>query len=145
MSMMAHKIRVVPFSTFRLNVYVTTPYNADFDGDEMNMHVPQSYQTREELKAITLVPTQIISPSNCKPIITIIQDSLIGAYLLTQDYVRLSKEKINNLMMFNDNYTGDLPEPFEIKNGIELWTGRQVFSLILPNISLKLKIKMTNQ
>lgn len=40
MSMMGHKIKILPFSTFRLNLSVTTPYNADFDGDEMNMHVP---------------------------------------------------------------------------------------------------------
>ena len=44
--MMAHKIVVMKANTFRLNVCVTSPYNADFDGDEMNMHVPQSYQTK---------------------------------------------------------------------------------------------------
>jgi len=43
MSMMCHKVRVLPYSTFRLNVQICTPYNADFDGDEMNMHGPQSY------------------------------------------------------------------------------------------------------
>ena len=46
MSMMGHRIRILPFSSFRLNLSVTTPYNADFDGDEMNMHVPQTYETR---------------------------------------------------------------------------------------------------
>ncbi len=40
MSLMGHRVKVLPFSTFRLNLSVTTPYNADFDGDEMNMHVP---------------------------------------------------------------------------------------------------------
>ena len=62
MNMMAHKIKVVPFNTFRLNVTVTSPYNADFDGDEMNMHVPRSIMTFEELKQIASVPTQIIAP-----------------------------------------------------------------------------------
>ena len=42
MSMMAHRVKVMKGNTFRLNVSVTPPYNADFDGDEMNMHVPQS-------------------------------------------------------------------------------------------------------
>ena len=42
MSMMAHRVRIMPGNTFRLNLSVCTPYNADFDGDEMNMHVPQS-------------------------------------------------------------------------------------------------------
>lgn len=43
MSMMGHRVRILPYNTFRLNLSVCTPYNADFDGDEMNMHVPQSY------------------------------------------------------------------------------------------------------
>ena len=60
MSMMAHSIVVMEGDTFRLNVCVTTPYNADFDGDEMNMHVPQSQQTRSELYNLAMVPTQII-------------------------------------------------------------------------------------
>ena len=41
MSMMGHRVKILPYSTFRLNLSVTTPYNADFDGDEMNMHVAQ--------------------------------------------------------------------------------------------------------
>ena len=49
MSMMGHRIKVLPWSTFRLNLSVTTPYNADFDGDEMNLHVPQSQLSRAEV------------------------------------------------------------------------------------------------
>ena len=55
-SIMGHKVKVLPFSTFRLNLSVTTPYNADFDGDEMNMFVPQSYETVAEVKEIMAVP-----------------------------------------------------------------------------------------
>ena len=54
MSMMGHKIKVMKGLTFRLNVYVCKPYNADFDGDEMNMHVPQHIETAYELEHITL-------------------------------------------------------------------------------------------
>jgi len=56
MSMMGHKIKILPYSSFRLNLSVTTPYNADFDGDEMNMHVPQSYETITEIKNLMHVP-----------------------------------------------------------------------------------------
>lgn len=56
MSLMGHRVKVLPFCTFRLNLSVTTPYNADFDGDEMNMHVPQSYETKAEVKEIMAVP-----------------------------------------------------------------------------------------
>ena len=62
LSMMAHKVRVMEYNTFRLNVSVTTPYNADFDGDEMNMHVPQSIQTQTELKCLVSMPLHVISP-----------------------------------------------------------------------------------
>jgi len=72
MSMMGHRIRILPYSTFRLNLSVTTPYNADFDGDEMNMHVPQSYETRSEIKNIMLVPNQIVSPQANKPVMGIV-------------------------------------------------------------------------
>ncbi len=62
MSIMGHRVKVLPFSTFRMNLSVTTPYNADFDGDEMNMHVPQSFESMAEIKEIMAVPKQILAP-----------------------------------------------------------------------------------
>ena len=56
-----HKVRILPYSTFRLNLSVTSPYNADFDGDEMNMHVPQTAEARAETKEIMMVPRNIVS------------------------------------------------------------------------------------
>ena len=67
MSMMGHRVKVMPYSTFRLNVCVTSPYNADFDGDEMNMHIPQSIQAAAELYYLCMVPRQIISPAKASP------------------------------------------------------------------------------
>ena len=61
MSMMGHRIKIMPYSTFRLNLFVTLPYNADFDGDEMNMHVPQSFETRAEVLELMMVPKCIVS------------------------------------------------------------------------------------
>ena len=77
MSMMGHRVKVMKGDTFRLNVSVTPPYNADFDGDEMNMHVPQS-QAMSELINIASVNYQIVSPKKNKPIITVVQDTLLG-------------------------------------------------------------------
>lgn len=62
MSIMGHRVKVLPFSTFRLNLSVVTPYNADFDGDEMNMHVPQNLETKAEVMKIMHVPKQIVTP-----------------------------------------------------------------------------------
>ena len=62
-----HRVRLLPYSTFRLNLSVTSPYNADFDGDEMNMHVPQTPETRAEVQEIMMVPRNIVSPQARSP------------------------------------------------------------------------------
>jgi len=87
MSMMGHRVKVMEGDTFRLNVSATTPYNADFDGDEMNMHVPQSIDSMAELINIAALSKQIISPRENKPIITVVQDTLLGLYKLTHSEV----------------------------------------------------------
>jgi DNA-directed RNA polymerase II subunit RPB1 len=136
MSMMTHKIVILPYSTFRLNVTVCQPYNADFDGDEMNMHVPQSLQTQTELEKISLVHQNLISPGNSKPSIEIVQDSLVGSYLLTIKDNLLNESQMYNYMMFDKKFNGKLPEPELKKNGINYWSGKQLFSLILPDINI---------
>ena len=136
MSMMTHKIVILPYSTFRLNVTVCQPYNADFDGDEMNMHIPQSLQTQTELEKISLVHENLISPGNSKPSIDIVQDTLVGSYLLTIKDNKLNENQIYNYMMFNKKFNGKLPEPELIENGIKYWSGKQLFSLILPDINI---------
>lgn len=62
----------------RLNLSVTSPYNADFDGDEMNMHVAQSQETRAEMRQIMMVPRNIVSPQANKPVIGIVQVSVLA-------------------------------------------------------------------
>ena len=111
MSMMAHKIRVMPYKTFRLNVNVTSPYNADFDGDEMNMHIPQSIQTRTELEMLALVSTQIVGPRENKPVIGLVQDSLIGINRFTKYNVHIPKDEVFDLLVWYNEFNGILPEP----------------------------------
>ncbi|MBS1889878.1 MAG: hypothetical protein JST59_01170 [Actinobacteria bacterium] len=83
MSMMGHRVRILPYNTFRLNLSVCAPYNADFDGDEMNMHVPQNYETLAEIKHIAHVPRQIVTPKNNQPVMGMVQDALLGIFLFT--------------------------------------------------------------
>ena len=104
MSIMGHRVKVLPYSTFRLNLSVTTPYNADFDGDEMNMHVPQSYETTAEIKEIMAVPRQIISPQSNKPVMGIVQDSLLGSMLITQRDTFIEREIAMQLCMWIPDY-----------------------------------------
>ena len=133
MSMMAHKVKVMPGKTFRLNVYVTPAYNADFDGDEMNTHIPQNIETSNELFELAAVPTQIISPATSTPIIQVKEDTLTAAYLMTLPHVRLTKREFSNLLMTNNHFTGIFPKAQD--NG--LWRGQDLFSLFLPDISFK--------
>ena len=97
-SMMCHRVRVLPYSTFRLNVSATKPYNADFDGDEMNMHVPQSIAAATELRIIATLLRQIVSPRTCQPIISVFQDTLTGAYRISQPDVAIPEHIAMNIL-----------------------------------------------
>lgn len=135
MSIMGHRIRVLPYSTFRLNLSVTSPYNADFDGDEMNLHVPQTHQTRAEVQELMLVPHCIVSPQGNKPVMGIVQDTLLGCMLFTQRDTFLERDLMMNMLMHVGDWDGIIPEP-AIYKPKPLWTGKQIFSLILPQVNL---------
>lgn len=136
MSIMAHYVKVLDHSTFRLNLAVCSPYNADFDGDEMNLHVPQSLTAVAEAENLMIVSKMIVSPQSNKPVMGIIQDSLLSSTKMTRRDVILNKEYVMNMIMIVDNWNGMLPKPAIIKrrNGKvkEYWTGKQMFSMILP-------------
>ena len=139
MSMMGHRVKVLPYNTFRLNVSVTAPYNADFDGDEMNAHIPQSYEASTELMEIAAVPNQIVSPRNGKPVIGIVQDTLVGSYRITRPSVDFNRREFMNLMMWNRRFEGRVPTATKNVDAIPRWTGQQVLSQLMPPINLKMK------
>ncbi|MBU4536151.1 MAG: DNA-directed RNA polymerase subunit A' [Euryarchaeota archaeon] len=124
MSMMAHEVRVLPYKTFRLNLCVCPPYNADFDGDEMNMHVFQTEESRAEAKTLMRVQEHILSPRFGGPIIGGIHDHISGAYLLTRESATFTEEQAFQILrkakMAIPDRTG------------ETWSGKQIFSLLLP-------------
>ncbi len=130
MSVMAHFVRVLPFRTFRLHPSVCPPYNADFDGDEMNLHVPQSEESRSEALMLMRVQDQILSPRYGGPIIGGIRDFITGAFMLTRDETLLTPAEFSNLALVGD-FDEDLPEP-EKKGVNPMYTGKQLFSLFLP-------------
>lgn len=131
MSMMCHLAKVMMVGdTFRLNVADTKPYNADFDGDEMNLHMPQDIESTVELAQLAAVPYQIISPANNAPIIGIFQDNLVGAYLFTRENVRFTKKEAMNLLM-----STDLIE-YDFHNSAHSVSSFEILSNIMPAISL---------
>ncbi|EMD59684.1 hypothetical protein GGP41_008538 [Bipolaris sorokiniana] len=130
-SMMGHRVKVMPYSTFRLNLSVTSPYNADFDGDEMNLHVPQSDETRAEIQNLCMVPKQIVSPQKNQPLMGIVQDTLLGVYKMTRRDNFIPIEQVMPIMMWVPDWDGILPEPAILKPR-PLWTGKQIVSMAFP-------------
>ena len=129
-SMMGHKMHVLNNDTtftFRVNVSVCKPYNADFDGDEMNVHIAQSIQARNELKRIANVKYQIIGAKNSNPIIGCVQDALSGCYLLTKLNTKIKGSDVINFLCNTSS---------ESKNEIDknkFYTGHEIFSHIIPD------------
>ena len=136
MSMQCHIARVMEIGdTFRLNVAVTKPYNADFDGDEMNLHMPQDIESDAELLNLAAVPFNIISPANNSPIIGIFQDSMLGSYLFTRKHINFNKETAMNLLMSVNNVDTNIFKNKQQVSNFDLLTQ------ILPPFSLKTKNK----
>ncbi|MBB6647006.1 DNA-directed RNA polymerase subunit A' [Halobellus ruber] len=132
MSIMAHEVVVMPYKTFRLNTVVCPPYNADFDGDEMNMHALQTEESRAEARVLMRVQEQMLSPRFGENIIGAIQDHVSGTYLLTNGNPEFTETQALDLLRATSIDT--LPEPAgENEAGDPYWTGRQLFSELLPD------------
>ncbi len=125
MSMMGHRVKILPGKTLRLNPAVCHPYNADFDGDEMNLHVPQTEEARAEAEILMLVQTQLISPRYGLSVVGCIHDGISGNYLLTK-YLELPRQEAITLL-----YSAGLTDFSRLSNKGML-TGREIFSLTLP-------------
>ncbi|MBI4181728.1 MAG: DNA-directed RNA polymerase subunit A' [Candidatus Aenigmarchaeota archaeon] len=123
-SIMAHRARIMPFQTFRMNPSVCFPYNADFDGDEMNLHVPQTEEARAEASLLMEVQNNIISPKFGGPVIGMTLDQTSGIYMLTGADVRFTKPEAAQLLA-SAGVDLDLPDKVE-------FTGKELFSLLLP-------------
>lgn len=114
-----------------MNLSCTSPYNADFDGDEMNLHVPQSLETRAEIENIHMTPRQIITPQANRPVMGIVQDTLTAVRMMTKRDCFLDRAEMMNLLMFLPSWNGMMPRPSILKPKM-LWSGKQLFSLIIP-------------
>ena len=133
MSMMAHEVRVLPYKTFRLNLCVCPPYNADFDGDEMNMHVFQTDESRAEAKNLMRVQEHILSPRFGGPIIGAIHDHISGGYLLTRDGSEFTEEQALQIIRKSHLYDNEYVDSKHLKRKNRNWTGKELFSLLLPD------------
>lgn len=135
LSILSHYAKIRPWRTFRLNECVCTPYNADFDGDEMNIHVPQSEEARAEAINLMGVKSNLLTPKSGEPIIAATQDFITGSYLISHKDSFFDRYAMTQLlsMMSDGSLQFDLPPP-TIMKPYYLWTGKQIFSLLIrPN------------
>jgi len=130
---------VMPYKTFRLNTVVCPPYNADFDGDEMNMHALQNEEARAEARVLMRVQEQILSPRFGGNIIGAIQDHISGTYLLTHTNPEFSEAQALDLL--RATRVDELPDPDGVDDdGAAYWTGQTLFSELLPeDLSLQFR------
>lgn len=135
LSILSHYAKVRPWRTFRLNECVCTPYNADFDGDEMNLHVPQTEEARAEAINLMGVKNNLVTPRSGEPIIAATQDFITGSFLISKKDQFFDRASFCEVlaMMSDGDLQFDLPPP-AIHKPVALWTGKQVFSLLIkPN------------
>ncbi|MBU1199750.1 MAG: DNA-directed RNA polymerase subunit A' [Nanoarchaeota archaeon] len=126
MSMMCHRVRVLPGLTLRLNPAVCAPYNADFDGDEMNLHIPQTEEARAEAEILMEVQTQLISPRYGLSIIGCNQDAITGNFILTK-YLNLTRENAIDLLVAVG------VEDFSKLPNKNVLSGKEIFSVLMPD------------
>ena len=133
MSMMAHEVRIMKGKTFRINLCVCPPYNADFDGDEMNLHVVQSEEARAEARILMRVQEHIRSPRFGGAVIGAIHDHITGMFLLTHGDANYDHDQTVRILSRID-FQGALPKPAWPKTADgPRWSGRQIFSVLLPD------------
>jgi DNA-directed RNA polymerase beta' subunit len=145
-SMMAFKIKILPVKTIMLNPAVTKPFNCDFDGDEMNIHVPQSIEAKTELIELSTPAHCLINTQAGKPNICIVQDSLTAAYILTNkaneplsksQYYRIisrvfdSNKRLENRPVFKNVIDYVLPQNLSVSfEDLKIEKGKIIFGVL---------------
>jgi len=104
----------------------------------MNLHLPQSIEAATELREICAVPLQIISPRESVPIVSVVQDTLVGANRFTRSTTLFTLKEAMNLLVHSKRWEGKMPEPVTTKPQ-PMWTGQQLLSALLPPVSLRME------
>ena len=138
MSMMAHRVRIMDSSTLRFNSAAAKPYNADFDGDEMNIHVPKGIRAQAEAKELLSITRNMVSPASNAMTLGIVQDGIVAAYLFTRPTTFLTRAQVQRLMSVikypveGKDITSITCTPSTPSGNKRLWSGSEVMSMLLP-------------
>lgn len=138
MSIMGHKAKIHNHKTLRFNECDCSSYNADFDGDEMNIHLPQTLEARVEALELMGIKNNICTARNGEPLISCTQDFLTGSYILTGKEVFFTRERFAQLCAYavsNGQYKINV-KPVIIYP-VELFTGKQIFEVIISHSTLE--------
>jgi len=133
-SMMGHYVKVMTdprFISIGLNLGVTEPYHADFDGDEMNITIPRSIQSKIELEELAAVNKLLVNAQTSKPVYGCKMDAVVGTYIITSnDKIKIPKHIVMNLI---SNLNSPIDKSYEFTHiNKDFYTGKEVFSLIIP-------------
>lgn len=142
-SMLGFKIKILPVKTIRFSLAMCNSFNSDFDGDEMNIHMPQSYQAKAELMEISSVKNNFTSTQGSKPIVNISQDHLLSGHLMTKENKKIDEDDFMNFATWDedvwplDEILDKLDHYRDVKNwlGLKNWepfSTFTLFSLCLP-------------
>lgn len=134
-NLMAHKAKIMNGYSFRLNLSVCTPYNADFDGDEMNLYMQQDERTKSETRLMS-VENNMITPQSNRPVMGLVQDSLSGSFYMSLRDSFFTKEKVMQMIGFLSSWNGILMKPCILKP-VPLWSGKQLLSILLYQFNLE--------
>ncbi len=108
------------------------------------MHVPQSVEAATELREIAAVPKQLISPRLSKPLVSVVQDTLVGVNRLTRPTEFFTRREFMNLLVHSKRWDGRIPPPAKT-DPVPLWSGKQVVSALLPSVYLAMGNKMWDE
>jgi DNA-directed RNA polymerase II subunit RPB1 len=112
----------------------TNPYPAD--GDEMNAHIPQTLQSAAEVSVLSAVPKLVLSSQSSKPVMGIVQDTLCGVAEMTRRDAFFAEGQAMQLIMQLHKYVRPTLPPPAVHKPCRLWTGKQLFSLLLPDVDV---------
>ncbi|EQB61162.1 dna-directed rna polymerase i subunit [Vairimorpha apis BRL 01] len=145
-SIMGHKVRVLQGEkTLRMHYVNCKPYNADFDGDEMNVHFPQSDVAQAEIEYLSLNDNMYLVPTNGEPIRGLTQDHIVAASILTLKNSFYTKEHYIDLLVAGlPNRRLKLEAPC-ISYPIELFSGKQIVTSLLKNLNLNLNLSINGK
>lgn len=99
-SLISFNAVVKPGRTIRFPLSNTKTFNADFDGDEMNIHIPQMYNSKCELEELSSIRNHLLSQKNGKPNVVLVQDNILALYLMTAESMDIEREEFFDLTMY---------------------------------------------